>query len=118
MYIFIPEYRKMLSIPSATGCVPVRIPNEVLGCSVLTDDEDLRTPKPVCKLTKHSSLDRSHSMVMPGWGVSKLAYGCLQCSSLDRFVYWESSGDGKMLGRSLEVKFESWFGDKCDFRGS
>lgn len=26
------------------------------------------------------------------------------------------SGDGEMLGKGLEVKFESWFGDKCDFR--
>lgn len=32
------------------------------------------------------------------------------------FVYWGSHGDGEVLGKGLEVKFKSWFGDKCDFR--
>lgn len=45
-------------------------------------------------------------------GITKLANlkDYVQYSKLDSFVYWRGggcSGDGKMLGKGVEVKFES-----------
>lgn len=82
-----------------------------------------RTPGPPSLYvnTLNSGLDGSHTIVMPGWGFTKLAYSWKVVYNAARWTVsyiWGSSGDGEMLGRGLEVKCESRFGDKCDFRGS
>lgn len=80
MCVLIPEHRTIgrLPAPAHSRLQVVRLcacnrQAAVPGCSVLIDDEETQTPKPVCKHTKHRSLDRSIVSNLPGWGMTKLA---------------------------------------------